>query len=182
MVRPVHEQLQRGAPRHRARPRLGTGTLHRPARELGGGCERHNLAVHAANSVLMVLEMALNNLPMRKAHFLFCGWWAACYGVFNIFVLQPIAGGHAAAWTCTSGHCLVYPFMSMHEPPRGLGVVLWMCGLCALHGCLYFVARAVVMAKTLGCVAFCVRCDELPPPSASRSVQQAPSEEPRYSY
>jgi hypothetical protein len=141
-----------------------------------------NLAVRAANSVLMVLEMALNNLPMRKAHFLFCGWWAACYGVFNIFVLQPIAGGHAAAWTCTSGHCLVYPFMSMHEPPRGLGVVLWMCGLCALHGCLYFVARAVVMAKTLGCVAFCVRCDELPPPSASRSVQQAPSEEPRYSY
>lgn len=111
-----------------------------------------NLMMHAANSLFMVLEMVLNKLPMHKAHFVFVGWWALAYAFFNIFIYQPIT------------HDLVYPFMNPVEPPLELGLVMWMLGLLIGHWFFYFVARAVVMTKTLGCVAYCGRCESLPSP------------------
>ena len=93
-----------------------------------------NIIMHACNTVLMLVELALNRLPMRRWHCFFPGWWATIYALFQTFVWFPLTN----QW--------MYTFMNTGT----LFVIPWFLGLLAGHYFFYFVAYSLSRLKSCG--------------------------------
>jgi hypothetical protein len=80
-----------------------------------------NLSQHAANSVIMLLELLLNKLRLRPLNGVLVGLWALAYCAFAIFVWYPLV------------HFWVYPFMDSAT----MQVIPWQLGLLVGHWVIY---------------------------------------------
>ena len=103
----------------------------------GLGVATYVTVMHAANTGLMLVELALNRLQLRGWHCFFCGWWATAYTAFQFFVWYPLTN----QW--------VYTFMNTGT----IQVVPWMVGLLAGHYFFFFVAYYLARIKNCGSTA-----------------------------